>query len=190
MALRDKWIAPRRATIGWLLLLLLATVVFYWRILLTRQFSLLVEPEAVSQSYTWLRYWVASIRAGRMPLWDPYTLGGHSFAGEMQTAVFYPLHLLLALFPLNRQGLLSPNLYHCWFALVHLLGACFLFALARELRLSRFAALVAGICFSFGGFVGPGRLAASAGKLHLAAAPVPVSSARPQGTAGRIRSTA
>jgi len=144
----------RRPTILWLGLLLLATVVFYWRILLTRQFSLLTDSEGVSQSYSWLRFWVVSIRHGTLPLWDPYTLAGHSFAGEMQTAAFYPLHLLLAIFPLNRHGLLSPNLYHCWFAFTHFLGACFMFALARELKLTRFAAFLAGICFSLGGFVG------------------------------------
>jgi membrane protein YfhO len=143
-----------RRTLPWIFLLLLVTIVFYWRILLTRQFSLLTESEGVAQSYSWLRFWVASIRHGALPLWDPYTLAGHSFAGEMQTAVFYPLHLLLAIFPLNRYGLLSPTLYHDWFAFTHFLGACFMFALARELRLSRFAAFLAGVCFSFGGFVG------------------------------------
>jgi len=149
----DEHILPRKATIRWSSFLLLATVVFYWRILLTRQFSLLTESEGVAQAYAWLTFWVSSIRHGVLPLWDPYTLAGHSFVGEMQTAAFYPLHLLLALFPLNHKGVLSPALYHAWFAFAHFLGACFLFALARELRLSRFAAFLAGICFSFGGFV-------------------------------------
>ena len=30
--------------------------------------------------------------------------------GEMQTAAFYPLHLILALFPSNHDGLLAPRL--------------------------------------------------------------------------------
>jgi hypothetical protein len=71
----------------------------------------------------------------------------------MQTALFYPLHWLLALVPLNRNGMVSPQLFHQWYAFSHFLGACFMFALVRELGLSRFAAIVAGICFSMGGFV-------------------------------------
>lgn len=154
--LYERWtarIVARRSTLRWLSLLLLATVLFYWRILLTRQFSLLTDWEGVTQAYSWLQFWTAGIRHGILPLWDPYTLAGHSFIGEMQTAAFYPLHLLLALFPPNQNGVLSPNLYHLWFVFTHFLGACFMFALARELKLSRFAAFLAGICFSLGGFV-------------------------------------
>jgi hypothetical protein len=146
-------ITQRREEARWIALLMLATALFYWKILFTNQFSLLTESEGVTQAYSWLTYWISSIRHGALPLWDPYTLAGHSFAGEMQTAVFYPLHLLLALFPLDRNGLLSPFLYHVWIAFTHFLGACFMFALIRELGLSRFAAFVAGICFSMGGFV-------------------------------------
>src|SRR5262249_41059946 len=35
----------------------------------------------------------------------------------------------------------------------HVLAACFMFALVRELGMGRFAAFLAGICFSLGGFV-------------------------------------
>ncbi|MGD0499855.1 MAG: YfhO family protein [Bryobacteraceae bacterium] len=143
----------KRPTISAVFCLLLATVAFYWQILLTRQFSLLTESEGVHQAYSWFNFWVASIKRGILPLWDPYTFAGHSFAGEMQTAVFYPLNLLLTLFPFNRQGVFPPQLYHQWYAFAHFLGACFMFALAREMRLSRFSSIVAGICFSFGGFV-------------------------------------
>ncbi|HEV3331177.1 MAG TPA: YfhO family protein, partial [Bryobacteraceae bacterium] len=154
--IRDLWneqVVPRSVTILWVSFLLMATVLFYWRILLTRQFSLLTDSESISQQYSWLTFWVSSVRHGILPLWDPYTFSGHSFIGEMQTGGFYPLRLLLALFPLNGNGLFSPTLYHVWFASSHFLGACFMFALARELKLSRFAAFLAGICFAFGGFV-------------------------------------
>jgi hypothetical protein len=143
----------KRPTINALFCLLLATAAFYWQILLTRQFSLLTEQEGVNQAYSWFNFWVGHIKRGILPLWDPYTFGGHSFAGEMQTAVFYPLNLLLALFPFNHQGVFSPQLYNQWYAFAHFLGACFMFALAREMGLSRFSSTIAGICFAFGGFV-------------------------------------
>ncbi|MBV8732993.1 MAG: YfhO family protein, partial [Acidobacteriia bacterium] len=146
-------VREHRVSLCWLALFIPAILLFYWKILLTRQFSLLTEPEGVNQSYAWLRYWVYSIRHGVLPLWDPYVFAGRSFAGEMQTAAFYPLHLLLALFPMNRHGLLSPYLYHAWWAGVHLLGAWLMFLLIREFGLSLFAGFIAGICFSLGGFV-------------------------------------
>lgn len=92
----------RNRTIGWIMLFVPIVIVFYWKILLTDQFSLLTNEEGVNQAYSWLRYWISSVRHGVLPIWDPNTFGGHSFCGEMQTAVFYPLHLLLVLFPLNH----------------------------------------------------------------------------------------
>jgi hypothetical protein len=146
-------VTPGQRTLLSILMLLAATILFYWKILLTNQFSLLTGWENVTQAYSWLQFWTDSIRHGVLPLWDPYTLAGHSFAGEMQTAVFYPLHLLLALAPPGPGSVLSPAVYHWWIAFTHFLGACFMFALARELGLSRFPACLAGICFSLGGFV-------------------------------------
>jgi membrane protein YfhO len=143
----------KRATLGWLLLFLPVTVLFYWKILLTRQFSLLTDGEAINQGYSWLQFAITSIRQGSLPMWDPYTLGGHSFSGEMQTGAFYPFHLLLALFPFNGAGVLSPVTYHFWSAATHVLAAWSMFALVRKLGLSRFSAFIAGICFSLGGFV-------------------------------------
>jgi membrane protein YfhO len=145
---------PRRATIGWLLLFLPLTTLFYWKILLTRQFSLLTNRESVNQAYSWMQFVITSIRHGILPIWDPYTLAGHSFLGEMQTAAFYPLHLLLALIPFDRDAVFSPVAYHVWFAVTHVLAAWFMFALIRELGLTRFSAFIAGITFSLGGFVG------------------------------------
>jgi hypothetical protein len=134
--------------------LLLVTVLFYWKILLTNQFSLLTGYEGVNQAYSWFNFWVHSIKQGVWPLWDPYTYSGRIFSGEMQNGSFYPLYLPLALFRLNRQGLFAPSLYHVMFAVSHFLGAWFMFCLARELELGDFPAMVAGICFSLGGFLG------------------------------------
>jgi len=135
-----------------LLWIALITVLFYWRILLGHQFSLLLGYEGANQAYSWFHYWVSSIQQGSWPLWDPFTFGGHPFAGEMQTGAFYPLYLLFVLVPLHH-GLFSPQLYHVFFVGTHILGAFFLYLLARELGLEFFAALLAGLCFSLGGFV-------------------------------------
>jgi hypothetical protein len=143
-----------KATRKCLCWLSLAIVAFYWQIVFTSQFSMLTVGETVNQAYSWFHFWAESVRHGSVPLWDPYTFGGHSFIGEMQTAAFYPLHLVFALFPANGNGLLSARLYHLYFVFTHLLAAYFMFALIREMGLQRFPALIAGLCYSLGGFVG------------------------------------
>lgn len=143
-----------KPTLKALSVLLLCTVVYYWKILLTRDYSILIHYEGLTHLYTWLTFWIMGVRDGILPLWDPYALAGHPFAGEMQTAAFYPLHLLLVLFPFNREGVLSLQLFHQWFALTHFLGACFMYALARDLGLRRFPSVIAGMCYSMGGLLG------------------------------------
>jgi hypothetical protein len=135
------------------LLLLLITILFNWRTLLTRQFSLLTQAEGVNQGYSWLIFAIDRIRHAQLPGWDPFAFAGRSFVGEMQTSAFSPFNLLLALVPFNRHGLVYPYAYNIYVALLHFLAACFLYLLARELKLSRFASLLAAVCFSCGGFV-------------------------------------
>lgn len=84
------------------LLIVLITVVFYWKILLVHQFSLLLGFEGANQAYSWFNFWVATIRQGIWPVWDPFTYAGHPFAGEMQTGAFYPLYLVFLLVPFNH----------------------------------------------------------------------------------------
>jgi hypothetical protein len=131
-------------------LFLVMTVIFYWKITLVHQYSLLLGFEGVNQAYAWFNFWVSTIRQGVWPLWDPFTFSGHAFAGEMQTGAFYPLYLIFLPIPF-RDGLFSPQLYHVFFVLTHALCAWFVYLLAREFRLSVFAGLVAGVCFSLGG---------------------------------------
>ncbi len=151
--MHGKRVFLSRPTLWSMILLLLLSILFFWKILLTRQFSLLMEEEGVRQTFSWLNYLVVNIRQGTIPLWDPYTGAGSSFPAEMQTGAFNPLNLFLALLPLKNSGMLAVQSYHQWFAFVHFLGACFMFALVRDLGLSRFSALVSGVCFALGGFV-------------------------------------
>ena len=143
-----------RTTAKYLALLALATILFHWKTLLTNQFTTIVGSEAVDQTYGWLHFWVNSVWHGHAPLWDPYEFGGRPFAGEMQTAAYYPVRLLFALMPLNRNGMVSPRFYHEYLAFARFLGACFMFGLLREFRRSHFAALIGAMAFSMGGLVG------------------------------------
>ena len=119
-----------RPRIQWGCLLLLITILFYWKILLTHQFSLLTDSEFVNCGYAWYQFLVSSIRNGHLPLWDPYAYSGRSFVGEMQAGAYFPLNLILALAPFNRWSAVvsPPQVYNAFFALAHFIAACFMFA--------------------------------------------------------------
>ncbi|HLM99697.1 MAG TPA: YfhO family protein [Bryobacteraceae bacterium] len=142
-----------RSTAKYLGLLALTIAIFFWKTLLTNQFTRIIGSEAVNYNYSWLRFWISSLRQGHMPLWDPYAFCGRPFAGEMLPSAFYPLHLAFLLVPFNHNGLFSPRLYNETFILTHLLCAIFTFALIRELGMSRFPAFVGACCFSLGGLL-------------------------------------
>ena len=141
---------------------LIVGLLYYWRILIGHQFSLLTGFEGANQAYAWYSYLVRSLQTHASPLWDPYSFGGHPFVTEMQNGTFYPVNLLLALFPLNSAEVFSPALYHWLYALTHIFGAFFMFLLVRELGLSVFAGFLAGLGFGLGGV-----MAHSGGWPHL-----------------------
>ncbi len=88
-----------------------------------------------------------SLRSGRLPLWSPWIFAGYPIAAEGQTAVFYPLSLLISwLLP-------SPAAIN-WLVISHLLIATVsMYALARLLGASLFAAWLAAMVFAFSGFL-------------------------------------
>ena len=137
----------------YVLFLALAVITFHWKTLLTDQYTSLVGAEAINQTYAWLHFWLRSVWHGHLPLWDPYTFAGRPFAGETQTGAWYPLHLIFALVPFNRNGVLSPRFYHEYLAINRFLGALFMFALLREWRRSHFAAFIGACAFAMGGLM-------------------------------------
>ncbi|HLK50862.1 MAG TPA: YfhO family protein [Bryobacteraceae bacterium] len=144
---------PRLETAKYLGLLALAVALFDWKTLLTRQFTFLIGSEPVNLTYSWLSFWVRSVRHLQLPLWDPYAFAGHPFAGEMLPSAYYPLHLVLALLPFNRNGLFSASVYNDTRTATHLLCACFMFALLRDFGRTRFSSFVGACCFALGGII-------------------------------------
>jgi hypothetical protein len=71
----------------------------------------------------------------------------------MQNGLFYPFKLFLYLAPLDSNGFLSERFFNLFYVFSHWLAAVWMFFLARHLKLSYLAALVAGICFGLGGFI-------------------------------------
>lgn len=140
-----------KRTLAYLGALIAVFVLFNWKLLLTNQFTLAYGPDSMEGSYSWFSFWARTVKAGILPIWDPYTWAGRPFVGEMQTAVFYPLNVLLLLIPFHQDGIYARFYWDIVIMLGHLLGLFFMFALMRELKMSRFTALIASICFSFAG---------------------------------------
>ena len=98
------------------------------------------------QFVPWRHFAWASVRQGRLPLWNPYSLSGTPFVASMQSAVFYPINLLLTPLPFART--------FAWSALVRLWIAGFsTYLLARFYRVSRTGALLAGVSFMLCGYL-------------------------------------
>lgn len=134
-------------------ILTLAIVGFYWRLVLTNQYTWLAGSDLAYQVLPWFQFQAGEWHAGRLPLWDPYAWAGQPLAGQAQPGVFYPLNWLLFLLPL-RNGWLKPTYLHWYFVAIHLMAAWFAYLFARDLRLSRAAAILAGLVFSLAGWLG------------------------------------
>jgi hypothetical protein len=103
---------------------------------LLRDVTFQIEP--------WLLYLRHELRAGRLPFWNPHQSSGAPFWGNGQSAPLFPLHLLFAALPLGIGLTLLP-----WLRLM--IGGGGAWALARELGLSRPAALLAALTFPLAG---------------------------------------
>ncbi len=83
---------------GAAVVLLLASLGFFWRILFTPDaWKPAGGGDLVSFLFPTYRFAAASLRAGEIPLWNPHLYGGAPFLADMQTGLFYPLNLLLFL---------------------------------------------------------------------------------------------
>ena len=106
--------------------------------------SLLLDQ--VYQFYPWRLLAQKELGQGRLPLWNPYEMAGTPLVANDQSAVFFPINLLLGWLP----ACLIPG----WSAILRLLIAAWsMYALLRSWQASPVAGLLAGISFSLGGYV-------------------------------------
>src|SRR5882672_11239671 len=119
-------------------LLLLVTVVIYWKLVLTTQFTWLHSPDLVNHVLPWMQFQAREWHSGHFPMWDPHHWAGQSLIGQAQPGSAYPLNWILFLLPLEQGyvSLISLNLY---FIFIHFLAALFCYWLCRDLQISRTA---------------------------------------------------
>ncbi len=105
---------------------------------------LLIDP--VLQFQPWLEFNRAELRAGRLPLWNPYVGCGAPHLANGQSAVFDPFHLIayLGTLPWAIAPMAAARLW------VAGLG---MFLLARRWGLGRWGRWFAGLVYPFSGFL-------------------------------------
>lgn len=98
------------------------------------------------QFYPWWTLASAALRAGQVPLWNPYVGNGAPLVANLQSAVFYPPNWLYLLGPVEwLMGVI---------AVLHVLWAGLgMFAFARALGLRPFSAAVSGLSFMLSGYL-------------------------------------
>ena len=141
---------------SWLLgpaLILLICGGFYWKLLLTSEYTWLDDPDIAYQVLPWLQFQASEWHQGRVPLWDPHLWGGQSLIGQAQPGAVYPLNLLLFALPLEHGRIRQVSL-HWYFVVIHMMAALFCYWLCRDLKLSRAGSLMGGIAFALGGYIG------------------------------------
>ncbi len=133
--------------------LLLVTLCFAWPLVNGQQSF--IAGDFYDQFHAFAAYEHDRLWSGQIPLWNPYTWGGHPFLADVQAAVFYPPSLLTIL--LSGPGPFDPAWLQ-WEAMAHLfLAALFTYLLMRRWMISyarsHTAALIAALTFAFGGYL-------------------------------------
>lgn len=129
-------------------LLGLVTFVFYLPYLQGKVFF----PWDIQDRFFPLLYYVAStLKAGEVPLWNPYMWGGMSLVGDPEIGIFYPgnwiLFLLARFQPFDFLWLQTSIIVHYW------LSGVFTYLLCHYLLGSRLGAIAGALVFMFGGFL-------------------------------------
>ena len=143
---RVSWLGPP-------IVLFLVCAGFFWKLVLTDQYTWLEAGDIPNQVLPWLQIQAGEWHQVRVPLWDPYQWGGQSLIGQAQPGVAYPLNWVLFLLPL-RNGWLRQSFLHWYFVIIHFMAAWFAYLLCRDLKRSQMASLAAGCVFALGGWMG------------------------------------
>ena len=132
------------------LFLLLLPFLLFWQVWWPDPAHRLVfaDGDFTQQHYPMRTFVAQEYRAGRLPLWSPYTFSGTAVAAESTYATFYPLGLWEVIFRQLPLWALEIE------ALIELgLAAVFTCLLVQRLTGRLEAGILAGLTFGLGGFL-------------------------------------
>jgi hypothetical protein len=140
-------------------LLALATVTFFWRVVFAGEWMPAGGGDLASFLYPIHHFAARALKSGQFPLWNPHLYGGMPFAADIQTALYYPVNLIvwLALPQVTYRMMMGLAIFHFWLA-----GAaaylCFRSLLRRcdapvtGVWSSRYPALLGALAYMFSDF--------------------------------------
>lgn len=150
------WYRPARWPRSWWagpVLIFLICTGFFWKIVLTDQYTWFQGGDMANQILPWMQFQAGEWHKGRFPLWAPYEYGGQSLIGQGVPSAAYPPDWLFYLMPL-RHGWMRQGYLHWYFVVMHFAAALFGYWLCRDLKRSQLASITAGCAFSLGGYMG------------------------------------
>lgn len=131
---------PHRAPLA---ILASAITLFYARLLFTACCT--IQWDAVGQFYPYQRYFSDSIRAGRLPFWNPVVFSGFPFLADMQVGAWYPLN-----WPFFLLGISPRSLF--WELWLHaILAAWGMYFLTSRFVNGRIGGVLAALIYSLSG---------------------------------------
>ncbi|MGA2261441.1 MAG: YfhO family protein [Acidobacteriota bacterium] len=103
------------------------------------------NPELYDQAfqfYPWWTFIIGEIKAGRIPLWNPYSFCGSPLLANGQSGIFFPLNTLNFILNLNSASLVLAvgRLF---------VAAMFTYAFLRQLGMLRSSAVFGAVAFAF-----------------------------------------
>lgn len=138
---RTKW----REHVAAAALLLVFALALFARLLFTNR--VLASGDILHYFYPYRDFAADALRAGHIPLWNPFIFNGAPFLANPQAAVLYPLHWPLIWLPATKQIYWSAAL-HTW--LLGLGG----YVLMRGWRYGFWSAMTTGVVLAGSGFYG------------------------------------
>lgn len=140
-------IRSRENDLVFITFLALLSCIFFWKVILRPDQMIYPAMDTIGQYYPWRFFAESMLKDGELPLWIPYTFSGEPFIANMQTAMFYPLNVILfSIFP--------PHLAFGYGYLVHIfLAGFFMYLFMRYIKLDKFSSFISAIVFMFSGYL-------------------------------------
>src|SRR5437660_759829 len=133
-------------------LLLLITIAFNWKLLLSGQYTWLDGTDTVYQVIPGIQVQAVQWHGGHFPLWDPHLWTGQPLVGQVHPGTLNPLNWILFSMPF-KDGFIQIPVLHWYWVSIQFLAVLFCYWLCRDLRLSQLASILGGCAFGLGGYV-------------------------------------
>ncbi len=129
--------------------LALLNTAFFWQVLFDGATMPVGGGDLASFLYPMYGFAAQSLRAGHLPLWNPYLFSGMPFAADIQSGLFYPLNLL---FELASPSFGYASMQALAIAHYVLAGAC-AYLLARAFGATIAGSLLGAVVWMWSGFM-------------------------------------